>query len=236
MGLVESAYNELLPDTVHEFTCTLSYSAKFSAYNANVKQRGKHIHFNLSAQWKEVSEEIQIGLIQSLLAKIFKVKTSTTCMDLYHLFLKNVHISVAKDKTDPELETSFNRVNEKYFLGLIDQPNLTWGSESFRKLGSYSYGNDTITMSTIFQNISPEEEYFLDYVMYHELLHKIHKFDVKGNKSYYHTKIFRNAEAQFDEKDIEQKLGQFVRKKKRHQFFGKFFLACTYSISLYLLS
>ena len=45
----------------------------------------------------------------------------------------------------------------------MQTPNLVWGKNSFRKLGSYEYGSDTITISKIFLE---SDKSLLDYVMY----------------------------------------------------------------------
>jgi hypothetical protein len=54
----------------------------------------------------------------------------------------------------------------------------------------------------------------LDYVMYHELLHKKHGL-TKGGRA--HTKAFRADEAKFEEAS-EQQLHAFLRAKKRQLF------------------
>src|SRR3989338_7386894 len=118
MNIAEKAFLEIFPEK------------KFKDYNANVKYFRNNFQFNLSKKWKNVSEEIQSGLIQELLLKIFRLKKKTTNIDLYNLFMKNVHISVPKTKTDAILEESFNKVNEKYFFGLLERPNLVWGNFS----------------------------------------------------------------------------------------------------------
>ncbi len=223
MNLAEKAFTELYPEKpIDRYTFTIRYSGKFSSYNGNVKYRNDNFIFKLSRQWQGISEDIQMGLIQSLMNKVFKTRIKTTNIDLYNLFLKNVHHSIEKQPAPKELEDSFLRVNEKYFLGLIDQPNIGWGNESFRKLGCYSYGQDKITISTIFKDTEPEDTIFLDYIMYHELLHKKHKFTTNSSKNYHHTKVFKDDEKKFQAHgDIEKQLNYFIRKKKRGSLFKK---------------
>ena len=169
MNLAEEAYHELYPNKESSFNFLLKYSRQFKPYNANVKRYGNHLMFHLSRDWKKISNEIQIGLIQELLTKILKDKKKTMNMELYSLFMKNVHIAAPKTKTEPALEASFNRNNDEFFNGMMDIPNLQWGNDSTSKLGCYEYGSDTITISTIFRFADPV---LMDYVMYHEMLHK----------------------------------------------------------------
>jgi predicted metal-dependent hydrolase len=217
MKLVEQAFKELFPEkNPSDYELKIKYHNKFKPYNANVKYLGNRIQFNLSKKWKTVSREIQIGLIQELLLKIFKAKKKTTNIDLYNIFMRNIHIAVPKTKTDPLLEESFNRVNEKYFYGLIEKPNLVWGSASLRKLGSYEYGSDTITISRIFQDNAE----LLDYIMYHEVLHKKHKFQNKNGRNYHHTKKFRDDEKEFgNSKEMEKQISKLINKNRLKTIF-----------------
>ena len=94
---------------------------------------------------------------------------------------------------------------------MITMPNLVWGSNSTTKLGSYEYGTDTITMSRILA----DDEECLDYVMYHEMLHKKVKFYTKNNKSYSHTSEFRRKEKEFENFEaVDKRLEMLVRKNK----------------------
>ncbi|MCK5282039.1 MAG: hypothetical protein KAK00_01390 [Nanoarchaeota archaeon] len=220
--IVEKAYLELYPDAkLGEYDFSLNYSRKFNDYNANVKRKGNKIEFNLSRKWEKINDDVRIGLIQILLNKIFKTIVSTPNIELYEIFLKKVHIAIPKVKNDPILESSFDRVNEKYFCGLIEKTNLMWGMDSIRKLGSYEYGSDTITVSKIFLNSRRE---LLDYIMYHEMLHKKHKFYTKNGRSYHHTGEFNRQEKLFEnQKQIERDISVLVRQNRRKRGFLKFF-------------
>ena len=210
--LIKEAFQQLYPEKELKYSVSLKYSRKFKPYNANVKLYGNNLIFNLSKDWKKISKEIQIGLIQELMAKILKDKKKTMNMELYNLFMKNVHLAVPKTKTDEILEESFNNVNDSYFNGMLDKPNLQWGIDSTSKLGSYEYGSDTITISTIFKNGQKE---FLDYVMYHEMLHKKFKFENKNGRNVHHSPEFRKMEAKFPEREaIEKEISKLARKHR----------------------
>ncbi len=212
--LVEESFQQLYPSKGLKFSISLKYSKKFKPYNANVKLYGSSLIFHLSENWKKISKEIQIGLIQELLIKILKEKTKKTInMELYNLFMKNVHIAVPKIKTDAILEESFNRINDAYFNGMLDKPNLQWGSNSTSKLGSYEYGSDTITISAIFKDNQQE---LLDYVMYHEMLHKKFKFQSKNERTLHHSNEFKKMEQKFKNKAIIDK--EISKLARKHRF------------------
>jgi predicted SprT family Zn-dependent metalloprotease len=220
MNMAEEAFREMWPGRELSYDFSIRYSGRFKGYNANVRLCGSSITFSLSRKWREVSRDIKIGLLQELMAKILGERgKKTPNIDLYHIFLKKVHIAVPKTKKDEALAESFSRVNDYFFAGTMEMPNLAWNKSS-RKLGSYDYGSDTITISSMLKNADNE---MVDYVMYHEMLHKKHKFNSKGGKIYHHTREFRSSEKAFPNSTlIEQKLrtlrpsaSMVLRKKKR---------------------
>jgi predicted metal-dependent hydrolase len=224
-NIAEKAYDELFSMNVFSNEerenrhLIVKYNGKIKGYNANAKYNNASITFTLSRKMENVDEDIQIGLIQSLMIKIYKNKTSnirkikTDKMEMYETFIKGLSKYAKKQNYDPILEQSFLRVNETMFNNEMEKPNLIFASESFRKLGSYEYGTDTIHISSIFQELEENEIKFLDYVIYHELLHKKHLFETKNGRHHAHTKIFKEDEAKFA-KNIEEELNKFLRKKK----------------------
>src|SRR3989338_11442567 len=110
MNIAEKAFLEIFPEkNIEDYDFEIKYNNKFNPYNANVKYFKNNFQFNLSKKWRNISHDIQMGLIQELLLKAFKERKKTTNMDLYNLFMKNIHISIQKVKTDEILEESFNR-------------------------------------------------------------------------------------------------------------------------------
>ncbi len=217
MDIVEQAFKGLFPERVYNYRAKIRYSAAFKDYNANIRYNSskREIVLSMSEKWKDVSEDIRMGLIQELLMKMFNKgeKRNTLCMDLYHIYMQNTHISADKENVDPYLLESFNRVNDEYFDGMIELTNLVWGEKSLRTLGRYEYGSDTIMISSIFKDAPIE---YLDKVMHHEMLHKKHKFKMKNGRCHHHTPEFREEERQFKDFDrIEAETSSFVNSLRR---------------------
>ena len=232
MNLIQESYQRLFPNKEFLYQTKLGYNRRLGDFNANVRLHQNTIEINLNLQWKDIDNEIKIGLIQHLLLKIFKnprrgakgnafmQKTNTPNITLYNNFVKNIDILTPKTKSDPLLESSFLRVNELFFYNQLEQPNLQWGTASYRKLASYNYHNDTVTVSTLFQESKQE---ILDYLMYHELLHKHHKFKHKNGRSSYHNKEFKEAEKRYpNHKEIERELSSIARGKRKKKSFWSF--------------
>lgn len=213
MNLIEESFVRLFPEKEFKYKTEIEYNRRLAPFNANIKWDYRTIRVNMNLQWKKIDSEIKIGLIQHLLVRLFKKKNSTTNIDLYNNFIRNVDLMAPKNNFDPVLEKSFNRLNQQFFFGLMEKPNLVWGRESFRKLACYNFHNDTVTMSTIFNDVRPE---VLDQVMYHELLHKHFKFEHNNGRNSYHGPKFREEERKFPKfHAIEKEIGQLVRSKKR---------------------
>jgi len=208
--LIKKAFSEMYPDKEMDFDTRLMYSRAFKGFNAKVKYTKTHMEFRLSYDWKEVSDEIQIGLIQSLLNRIYKTNTKTIEIELYTIFLKKIPTLTPKTKTEPVLEESFERVNKEYFSDMMISPNLEFGGKNFHTLGTYDHGNDTIRISELLK----KDFVLMDYVMYHEMLHKKFKYRDTEKRLIHHSKQFREEEKKFKVADVEEKLKSFLKKEK----------------------
>jgi predicted metal-dependent hydrolase len=208
--LVKKAYDGLYPEKESSFEAKIMYSKAFKGYNAKVKYTKSFMEFRLSYSWKEISDEIKIGLLQSLLNKIYTTNIKTIDIELYEIFVKKVPGYTPVTKTDEILEESFKRVNEIYFEGLITLPNVEFGGSNFRTLGTYDYGTDTIRISDVLR----KDLVLLDYVMYHEMLHKKFRYKSTGKRTVHHSKEFREWERRFHELDVENKLKSFLRREQ----------------------
>ncbi len=212
MALIQESFQRLFPDQEFTYQTYLEYNRRLSDFNANIKLAHNRISLHLNLQWKDIDDEIKIGLIQTLLLKIFKKRATSPNIELYHNFIKNIPLLTEKNKSDPILDSSFARINQNFFYNQMEKPNLEWGTDSRRKLGSYNFHNDTITVSTLFQSSKPE---LLDYLIYHELLHKQHKFKHKNGTSFFHTRDFRRDENNYPHKSqLEQEISALIRKRR----------------------
>lgn len=223
MDLIAESFQRLFPNKTLQYQTQLEYNLRLSDFNSNIRLHRNLLSVHLNIQWKDIDDEIKIGLVQSLLLKILKEKVNSPNINLYHNFIKNIPILTLKTKSDPALEPSFLRVNEKFFQNQLEQPNLQWGQDSFRKLASYNYHDDTVTFSTLFTDAPVE---ILDYLMYHELLHKHLKFKAKNGRSSFHSTEFREAERQYPNfPQIEKQIQALIRKSRfssRKSWWGLF--------------
>lgn len=211
--LATQAFQQLYPGKRLSRQFSIRYSGRFKGLNANVQMSSEEVTFSLSRAYQEVSEEIRIGVMQHLLNKLHKTKVQTLEIELYNKYVQKLSDHAPVTDVDPFLEKHFEQLNDQYFNGFMTLPNLKWGSYSLRKLGHYEFDSDTIVLSTALK----EDLDLLDFVLYHEMLHKKHKFTCSGSQTRSHTAAFRKDERKFHIKDIEQKLERFVHSRKRLQ-------------------
>ncbi len=96
-----------------------------------------------------------------------------------------------------DLVASFDRVNRRYFQGDMPRPRLHWNrAMTHGKMGHYQSVRDTVMISlTLDQPDVPV--YVVDFVMYHELLHKKHGAKFVNGRRYAHTAEFRAEERMY---------------------------------------
>lgn len=96
-----------------------------------------------------------------------------------------------------DLEQVFERVNATYFAGQLARPGLTWNQTiTGAKFGHYDSLRDTVMIS-VSLDAPGVSGHVIDFVMYHELLHKHLGVDVVNGRRYAHTAEFRAAERRF---------------------------------------
>ena len=97
-----------------------------------------------------------------------------------------------------DLGQVFEKVNKDYFRGQMEQPQLSWSvKRTYRRLGTYSAQLDQVTVSRTLDN-REIPVYVIEYIMYHELLHKKLGVQRANSGKRNHTKAFKELEKQFN--------------------------------------
>ncbi|HOJ01613.1 MAG TPA: hypothetical protein PLL88_08345 [Anaerolineaceae bacterium] len=140
------------------------------------------------------------------LAHIRKVSRSSTYKQVMDAIWQHGGQSTRSTKGDHyDLQQLFDRLNAEYFQGKLEQPRLCWSSRrATRRLGYYHPDTDTITVSRYLDQ-SAIPLYVVEYVLYHEMLHK--KLGLKEVNSYRlaHTTQFKQQERKFKFYDEAEK-------------------------------
>ncbi len=100
-----------------------------------------------------------------------------------------------------DLADSFDRVNAGYFQGKMARPHLVWSrSFAIRKLGHYERATDTVLVNVLLDK-KTVPGYAIDYIVYHELLHKHLGVKWKRSRMAAHTREFAAMERRFQQYD-----------------------------------
>ena len=95
------------------------------------------------------------------------------------------------------LDESFDRVNTAYFAGNLAKPRLRWNRVlTARTFGHFNFSRNTMMLSVSLDDPAVPES-VVDYVMYHELLHKKHGVKLVNGRRLAHTSAFRKDEQSF---------------------------------------
>lgn len=96
-----------------------------------------------------------------------------------------------------DLDAVFDRVNAAYFNGAMPRPRLTWNRQmTHNKMAHYDARRDTVMVSVTLDHPDVPDD-VLDFVMYHELLHKQFGVRIVNGRRMAHTPEFRAAERRF---------------------------------------
>ena len=102
-----------------------------------------------------------------------------------------------------DLQAIYDDLNGRYFDGTIDA-RITWGQRSARprrrnsiKMGSYSVEERLIRVHrSLDRSFVPQ--YFVEWIVFHEMLHQVHKATWSGGRRLFHTPAFYADESTFE--------------------------------------
>ena len=114
-----------------------------------------------------------------------------------------------------DLDESFARVNTSHFGSQMSKPALIWNRTlTARKFGHYQPSRDTLMISVSLDD-PRVPAYVVDFVMYHELLHKKHGVMMLNGRRLAHSPGFRADERQFAEYlDAERQLKELALRQR----------------------
>jgi predicted metal-dependent hydrolase len=106
-------------------------------------------------------------------------------------------------------------VNAVYFEGRMPKPALVWNRTlTARKFGHYQPVRDTVMVSVSLDD-PKVPAYVVDFVMYHELLHKKHGVTTLNGRRLAHSPEFRADERRYAEyREAERLLNELALRQR----------------------
>lgn len=190
-----------------------------------LEQKKKYVRISLHRMFLNATNpviEALVGLIQNQ-----REPRHSTLLRGY--INEHLHFFTNDKKCDPkkwvsqgkiyDLNHLYNELNSSYFENRLNL-NITWYGEATKRRGSqmtYGLYDESLKLIKIHRLLDRENcpEFYITYVIYHEMLHEVHRPQMRSQRNCIHTPEFKTEEKKFqyyqEAKDWE--------KKSRHLFF-----------------
>lgn len=180
--------------------------------NHTIRRRSGRLSARVSDVLQDAPAEV-IRLVASiLLARLYRQRIDATLHERYRRYILDEEVQRrARDARRERgravrgtahgkhinLESAFDRLNERFFRGELIKPILTWSRvPARRRLAHYDAAKRVISISSFFD--SPHvPRHVTDYVLFHEMLHMNLAATRSGSRLITHSREFRAAEQAF---------------------------------------
>jgi len=214
LQLFDETYRKLrprspVPDLKVEF-----YS--FANINNTIRLREGKLLVRVSDLLEGAPENVLRAIAHILVAKMYRKPVDRGYATRYRRYVTAQHMSRKahlvrqirgrKRLASPQgltydLEAIFEKLNLKFFYGLLARPQMSWSSERARnRLGHYDPAHNAIVVSRVFDH-PRVPRFVVEYIVYHEMLHLKHPVKVRGSRRCVHPAEFQAEERLFPRLD-----------------------------------
>ena len=201
----------------------------YAGLHHTIRVRAGRVYVRLSDVFQGAPPEVIRALAFLLVARLLSRKAPANHERVYRAYAFSPQVlrasDIARQKRGRkvissaqgkvyDLERIFARVNRRYFESEIAKPVLTWSQRRARSiLGHHDAAHDTITISKALDS-RDVPEWFVEYILFHEMLHIKHPARMINGRRRYHTPAFRSEEQRFPRYEASQEwLDRVVRKE-----------------------
>jgi hypothetical protein len=202
----------------------------YAGLHHTIRVRSGRVYVRISDVFRSAPPDVIRALAFLLVARLLSRKAPSDLERRYRAYAFSPEILRASDLARRQrgrkvistsigriydLNRIFSRVNRRHFDNEIEKPVLTWSKRKTRSiLGHHDAAHDTITISKTLD--SPEvPEWFVEYIMFHEILHIKHPARIINGRRYYHTPAFRAEEKSYPRYEQAQEwLDRVVRTRR----------------------
>ncbi len=203
-----------LPNHCHKKSSKIDFSFYHISPLYKVKTKGNIHKVVIGESFIFSSDQVLMALMKTTLCSSINserdmIKTYSTTAEYQRVREHLEYLSIPPESFSGgayhNLIESFYRVNKYYFNGKLKMPHLVWSNRlTRRKFGHYQEDTNTVLISrTLDHRRTPL--FVLDYVMYHELLHKMLGSRLKKNRRYIHTREFKKLDTAYPNFEKAQK-------------------------------
>jgi hypothetical protein len=202
----------------------------YAGLHHTIRVRAGRVYVRLSDIFQNAPPDVIRALAFLLVARLLSRKAPAAHERVYRAYAFSPQVLRASDLTRQkrgrkvissaqgkiyDLDRLFAKLNRRHFDGEIEKPVLTWSKRRARSiLGHHDAVHNTITISKALDS-RDVPEWFVEYILYHEMLHIKHPARLIRGRRYYHTAAFRSEEQRFPRYQASQDwLDRVVRKKQ----------------------
>lgn len=175
-----------------------------------IRARSGRVYVRISDIFKNAPQDVHRAIAFILVARLLSKKTPEFHERVYRAYASKPDVLRASDRArrrrgkvvSPtrgsvyDLNRMFDRLNRSYFEGKLEKPTLTWSQRRTRSILGHHDGVGTITISKLLDERTVPQ-WFVEYILYHEMLHIKHPSKLINGRRVYHTNSFRAEEQRF---------------------------------------
>ena len=201
----------------------------YAGLHHTIRVRSGRVYVRLSDVFESAPPDVMRALAFLLVARLLSKKAPAAHEKTYRAYAYSPNVlrasDIARQKRGRKVISSargkvydlnelFQRINRRYFDGEIEMPVLTWSKRRAKRiLGHHDAVHNTITISKAL-DARDVPEWFVEYILYHEMLHIKHPAKFINGRRYYHTPAFRSEEQRFPRYQASQEwLDRVMRKQ-----------------------
>jgi hypothetical protein len=186
----------------------------YAGLSSTIRMRQGRVYARVSDILTSSPPEVLYALASILIAKLYRIKAPKEHERTYREYTSRQSIHSATEAARRErgykitssprgkvydLDEMFAELNERYFLGSLERPLLSWSQRKARRvLGHHDHIHGTIIISRALDG-SEIPRFVVEYVLYHEMLHVKHPPRLVQGRTIYHSRQFRSDERRFEQ-------------------------------------
>jgi hypothetical protein len=202
----------------------------YAGINHTIRCRSRRIYVRISDIFKNAPVDVHRAIAFILVARFLSKRTPENYERVYRDYAYLPQVLQASDIARRrrgrklissvqgdvyDLDKIFRRLNRKYFDGELEKPTLTWSQRRTRRIMGYHEAvHDTIIINKTL-DVHNIPEWFVEYVLYHEMLHLKHPAKVIKGRRYHHTNAFLAEEEKFPDYERAQLQLELIARRQR---------------------
>lgn len=193
---------------------------QYAGLRHSIRVRSGRVYVGLSNICKDAPPEALRALAFILVARLLGKRVSTIHHRVYRDYSLTPSVMRSSDLARRDrgrkmistahgevydLDRMFAKLNRRYFDSAIPKPTITWSQRRTKSiLGHHDRVYESITISKTLDS-KDIPDWFVEYILYHEMLHIKHPPRLINGRRYYHTSAFRLDERKFPQYEQAQK-------------------------------